>query len=129
MRCDMVTCSFGFSARNHCATCASSSGYEVPKTAVTAACWMPRAARVLATWEISARSTARSGRPSYSRPPATKNAGLLTAARRSSGQSTIGGSDSDTGLPTLIAAAASRLRRSTRALVKAVVPMCTRSMA
>jgi hypothetical protein len=69
------------------------------------------------------------GPPSYSRPPATNAVGLSTARRKSSGQSLIGGSDSETGAPILIAAAASRWRRSTNALVNAVVPISMRSIA
>ena len=51
------------------------------------------------------------------------------ANRRSSGQSTIGGSDAVAGKPSRTAAVGARSRRCTTALVKCVVPIITASTA
>ena len=51
------------------------------------------------------------------------------AARRSSGQSTIGGSAAVAGKPSRTAAVGARSRRCTTALVKCVVPIITASTA
>ena len=97
------------------------------KSAVMPTDWMPASRIFIAASRTASRSSGTSGRPSYSWPPSTMKVIGSTDSRRSSGQSTIGGSEAPAGMAMRIAATRSSRARSTTALVKWVVPIITAS--
>ena len=78
-----------------------------------------------ATRRSSSGSSGEISRPSNSWPPWQRWTWPPSAARSSSGQSTIGGSAAVAGSPSRIAAGRRQPPRSTTAFVKCVVPIIT----